>query len=165
LDPGADLAKLLLMGFRGFLMVWCFMPLAALAFPALGDHVEFEARHPDGVIRLEKSVKAHDVDRDVFTVRTLIRQGERVIEDSRVELPRSFLYTPEKVANLLKTCVEREGALGTERIGGREVRVCEFYHEDSGLTTILGAVPFGQIRFQVYVGEGEFLDFWLKRWL
>lgn len=136
---------------------------AAQAFPAVGDHVEFAARFQSRSIVLEKSVKAHDPAGDRFGVRTLLRDGENVLRDELHWLPRSFLYTPEKIDRVLSTCVSREGALGRERIQGRQVEVCEFYHEDSQLTTILGRVPFGQVRFQEYLGNGEFLDFWLIR--
>ncbi len=136
---------------------------SATAFPAVGDHVEFMAKYQNRAFILEKSVKSHDPVNDHFGVRTLLRSGDQVLRDELFLLPRSFLYNPEKIAHVLATCVSREGALGNERIGEKIVRVCEFYHEDSQLTTILGNVPFGQVRFQEYLGEGEFLDYHLTR--
>ncbi len=56
-----------------------------------------------------------------------------------------------------------QGALWDLMVLGSKMRVCEFYHEDSRLTYILGPVPFGLIRFQVYPGEEEFLDFHLTK--
>jgi hypothetical protein len=143
--------------------IWIAITSSAQAFPAIGDHVEFEARYRGGKVVLEKSVKSFDPSSDRFGVRTLMRMGDTLLRDDLYLLPRSFLYTPEKIARVLSTCVSREGALGRERIQGRMVEVCEFYHEDSQLTTVLGRVPFGQIRFQEYLGDGEFLDFHLVR--
>jgi hypothetical protein len=137
--------------------------LSAHAFPAVGDHVEFESRYKDRKIVLEKSVKTYDSATDHFGVRFLVRVGDSVLRDEVLLMPRIFFYSPEKIDHLLKTCVSREGALGQERIQGRTVEVCEFYHEDSQMTTILGKVPFGQVRFQEYLGDGEFLDYHLVR--
>jgi hypothetical protein len=108
-------------------------------------------------------VKGYDPDTDRFGVRFLLHSSDSIYRDEVLSLPRSFLYSPEKIANVLATCVSREGALGHERIQGRTIEVCEFYNEDSQMTTILGKVPFGQVRFQEYLGEGEFLDFQLVR--
>jgi hypothetical protein len=137
--------------------------LSAHAFPSVGDHVEFEADYQGRKIFLEKSVKTYEPDTDRFGVRFLMHSSGSVYRDEILSLPRGFLYSPEKIANVLATCVSREGALGRERIQDRTVEVCEFYHEDSQMTTVLGKVPFGQVRFQEYLGEGEFLDFHLVR--
>ena len=134
----------------------------AHAFPAVGDHVEFSARYGSEQVVYEKSIKFQEPENGRFGVRILIRMGERILRDEVLMIPGGFLYTPEKIQHVLSTCVQREGALGTLRIQGRDVSTCEFYHEDSQLTTILGRVPFGQIRFQEYLGAGEFLDFWLQ---
>jgi hypothetical protein len=137
--------------------------LSAQAFPAVGDHVEFESQYKGRKIVFEKSVKTYDSATDHFGVRFLKRVGDSVLRDEVLLMPRAFLYTPEKIIHVLKTCVSREGALGRERIQGQTVEVCEFYNEDSQMTTILGKVPFGQVRFQEYLGDGEFLDYHLVR--
>jgi hypothetical protein len=146
-------------------MLWTFLTsaLSAHAFPAVGDHVEFESVYRGRKIVFEKSVKTYDSWTDRFGVRILMRSGDSVIRDEVIQMPRSFLYSPQKIAHVLETCVSREGALGRERIQGRIVEVCEFYNEDSQMTVILGKVPFGQVRFQEYLGDGEFLDFHLIR--
>ena len=152
---------------RILMFVWGLIAFGspARAFPAVGDHVEFQARYRNRTFVFEKSVKSHDPKTDRFGVRVFLRSDDTILRDELLLLPRSFLYTPEKISHVLSTCVSREGALGRERIEGKTVEVCEFYHEDSQLTTILGMVPFGQVRFQEYLGEGDFLDFHLRRFL
>lgn len=131
------------------------------AFPAVGDHVEFEARYEGRKIVFERSIKGRQG--DTFEVRVLLRADSQILRDEQFQVPRSFLYDRGKIEHVLSTCVVREGARDRTRIGNRWVESCEFWHEDSQLTTILGAVPFGQIRFQEYLGDGVFLDFWLQR--
>jgi hypothetical protein len=139
--------------------------LSAWSFPKLGDFVRFEAEFQGDLYRLEKKVIDHNSSTDQFTVRTLVLVNNEIVQDQTHELPRSFLYTPEKVDNVFKTCVAREGALGDIKIEGRPLRVCEFYNEDSQMTYMIGKVPFGQVRFQIYLKDEDFLDFNLKRFV
>lgn len=129
----------------------------------MGDFVRYEALYEGQVITLEKKILTHDLERNTFIVRNLMLYKNEIIQDQLFEVPHSFLYSPAKVQNVLETCVSREGALGDMRVEDKNVKVCEFYDEGSQLTYMIGNVPFGQVRFQVYLKDEEFLDFHLKR--
>lgn len=155
--------------FKHFLFIFfgsamALIPTFTWAFPAEGDFVQYMAPYKNSPVIMEKRVVAHDNEHNSFTVSTITTYKERVIQDQLVELPESFLYNPIKIQHVLNTCASREGALGLMLIQGKEMQVCEFYNEDSQLTDILGPVPFGQIRFQVYLEEEDFLDFNLTKY-
>jgi hypothetical protein len=133
------------------------------SYPESGDFVQYEASYEGSLVLMEKKVLSHDSENDSFKVRTLVTYKERIIQDQTVILPRSFLYTPEKIQHVIDTCLTREGAISDVRVQGKELKVCEFYNEDSQLTFMIGPVPFGQVRFQVYLQGDEFLDFNLKK--
>jgi hypothetical protein len=133
----------------------------AWSFPALHDFVRFEADYKGETVTMEKSLVEHDADAKQFVQYTRYLFRGQVIDENRHVLPDFWFYTPEKVKNVLRDCVRREGALGSELIQGKKIETCSFYHEDSGLTYSIGMVPFGQVRHQVYLGDGEFLDFQL----
>ena len=148
--------------FFGFLL--SLFPTFVWAFPAEGDFVQYIASYKNFPVVMEKKVVAHDSEHNSFTVSTITTYKERVIQDQLVELPESFLYNLIKIQHVLDTCVSREGALSLMLIQGKKMQVCEFYNEDSQLSDILGPVPFGQIRFQVYLEGEEFLDFNLNKY-
>ena len=129
------------------------------AFPANGDFAQYTAKYQGFPVVMEKRVLAHDAESDQFVVRTLTTYRERVIQDQTLTLPRSFLYSLEKIKDVIQHCEAREGAVQVVQVLGAQMKICEFYNEDSQLTNILGPVPFGQIRFQTYIGGEDFLDF------
>jgi hypothetical protein len=133
------------------------------SYPESGDFVQYEASYEGAQVLMEKKVLSHDLENDTFIVRTLVTYKERIIQDQTVILPRSFLYTPEKIQHVIDTCLSREGAISEVRVQGKELEVCEFYNDDYQLTSMIGSVPFGQVRFQVYLQGEEFLDFNLKK--
>jgi hypothetical protein len=51
------------------------------------------------------------------------------------------------------------------RIEDKVIKVCEFYNEDSQLSYMIGEVPFGQVKFQIYLQDEDFLDFNLTRFV
>lgn len=140
-------------------LLLCLITTVAQAYPSLGDFVRYEAKYEGSMIVMEKKVLSHDTVEDTFEVRTLVTYKERIIQDVTHVLPHSFLYTPEKVASVLKNCYAREGMLTDLVIQTKRITVCEFYDEDSQLTNMIGPVPFGVVRFQNYLQEEEFLDF------
>jgi hypothetical protein len=146
-------------------IVLTFLPSLSWAFPSVGDFVQYQAIYKDAPVIMEKRVLAHDIDLNTFTVSLLTTYKDRVLQDQTNELPAGFLYTPLKIKHVLKTCEAREGAVGDMTVAGVKMQVCEFYNEDSQLTDILGPVPFGQIRFQVYLEGEEFLDFNLTQFV
>jgi len=133
--------------------------LSSFAFPANGDFAQYTAKYEGFPVVMEKRVLAHDGDSDQFVVRTLTTYRDRVLQDQTVTLPRSFLYSLDKIKDVIQHCVAREGAVQVVQVLGAKMEICEFYNEDSQLTNILGPVPFGQIRFQTYIGGEDFLDF------
>ncbi|MBU6153904.1 MAG: hypothetical protein KGP28_06340 [Bdellovibrionales bacterium] len=145
----------------GVLLGYCFGLNQVLAFPSVGDRVRYEAPYQGAVVIQEREIMHQDAAGEVFGVHTITTYRGRVVEEKWVDLPKSFLYTPEKIEEVIRNCVKREGALSDLMVLGLRMRVCEFYHEDSQLTYILGPVPFGLIRFQVYLEDEEFLDFHL----
>ena len=146
-----------------FIVVLGFRPGLPLAFayPAVGDRVRYEATYEGSPVIQEKEILHQDPSAEVFGVHTITTYRGNVVEEKWVDLPKSFLYTPDKISDVIRNCVRREGALSTLSVLGAPMRVCEFYHEDSQLSYILGPVPFGLIRFQVYIGDEDFLDFHL----
>jgi hypothetical protein len=135
------------------------------SFPKVGDFVRFEAHFQGDHYKIEKKVLAYDQEKDLFKVRTLSLVNNEISQDQSHDLPRNFLYTREKVENVFKTCVSREGALGQMRIEDKVIKVCEFYNEDSQLSYMIGEVPFGQVKFQIYLQDEDFLDFNLTRFV
>lgn len=133
------------------------------AFPALGDDVKFVAMYQNSPVVIEKTIISQDTIHNTFTVHNRMTYQGRVIQDQTAELPFNFLYTPEKISHVIATCESREGAVSDMVVAGTKMKVCEFYNEDSQLTDILGPVPFGQIRFQMYLEGEEFLDFNLTK--
>jgi hypothetical protein len=138
------------------------VPVFARAYPGLGDFVAHEAFYEGSIVRIEKRILTHDQIHDVFTVHTKATFRGEILQDQRLEIPRTFLYTPSKVSDVLKNCIRREGARGQVSVQSKTIEVCEFFHEDSQLTYMIGDVPFGQVRYQIYLEEEEFLDFFLK---
>lgn len=144
---------------KKYLSLLFLLPTLANAYPALGDFVHFEAKYRGSVVIYEKKVLAHNQADNTFEVRTLITYKGEIIKGQTHVLPYSFMYTAEKSAYVMKSCYEREGMITKLTISGKQLSVCEFYHEDSQLTYMIGPVPFGQVRFQEYLGGEEFLDF------
>ena len=142
-----------------FLLLMLFIPTLSFAYPALGDFVHFEAIFDGSIVTMEKKVLVHNTEANTFDVRTLVIYKNEIIKDTTYTLPYNFLYTPEKVESVMKNCYSREGMITDLVISGKKLKACEFYHEDSQLTYMIGPVPFGQVRFQEYLGNGEFLDF------
>ncbi len=141
-----------------FFVLFC-LPSFALAYPSLSDFVRYEAKYEGSMVVMEKKVLSHEVTENIYEVRTLVTFKDRIIQDVTHVLPYSFLYTPEKVASVLKNCEMREGAISYVVVQQHQLAVCEFYNEESQLTDMIGPVPFGLVRFQVYLEGEEFLDF------
>jgi hypothetical protein len=132
-------------------------PIMTWAFPSKSDYVKHIADYKGSPVVMERSVIG--IDGDAFTVHSLITYKSQIISEKTVTVPSSFLYSNAKVENVFKTCESREGAISYVSVMGKTIKACEFYHEDSGLTYMIGMVPFGQVKFQEYLGDGEFLDF------
>ncbi len=141
------------------LLFLCLVSTVAHAYPTLGDFVRYEAKYEGSLVIMEKKVVAFDPAANTFEVRTLVTYKNQTIQDNTYVLPYSFLYTPEKVASVLKNCEAREGMISKVVVQEKNLTVCEFYDEDSQLTYMIGPVPFGQVRFQVYLEGEDFLDF------
>jgi hypothetical protein len=142
-------------------LFFVFLPLSSWAFPALHDFVRFEAKYKNDIVIMERSLVEHQTENKSFVQYTRYLLRGNVFKESQHTIPEFWFYTPSKVKNVLRDCEQREGALGSEIIQGKRIETCSFYHEDSGLTYSIGMVPFGQVRHQVYLGDGEFLDFQL----
>ena len=140
-------------------IIFCLVSTVAHAYPALGDFVRYEAKYEGSMVVMEKRVLSHDETENAFEIRTVITYKDRVLKDETFTLPHNFLYTPEKVASVIKNCEIREGAISQVDVQGKKLTVCEFYNEESLLTDMIGPVPFGLVRFQVYLEGEEFLDF------
>jgi hypothetical protein len=132
------------------------------SYPRQGDYVRFEANYKDSKVQFEKEIISEDSDAEIFEVRSFYTYKGQILKEQIVSLPKTFLFTPEKIKHVLETCVQREGALGEITLQNKKIKLCEYYNEDSQLTDMVGEVPFGQIRFQVYLEGETFLDFHLK---
>ena len=142
-----------------FLLFALIFPTLSWAYPALGDFVHYEAKFEDAYVKLEKTVLSHDLVANTFEVRTFMTFKGNVLQNDIHVLPYSFLYTPEKVASVIKNCEAREGMITELVVQSIPMSVCEFYNEESQLTNMIGPVPFGVVRFQVYLQGEDFLDF------
>jgi hypothetical protein len=142
-----------------FLLLLILFPVLGWSFPSLNDYVRHEADYRGEKVIMEKSLIDYNTDADASLQLTRITFKGEVISEQEHVLQTLWFYTPAKVQNVLKDCTGREGARGHEMIQGKRIETCSFYHEDSQLTYSIGMVPFGQVRHQVYLGDGEFLDF------
>ena len=136
--------------------------ITTFSYPNKGDYVKFEAAFENDVILFEKKILSQDLENETFEVHSYFTYKGEIFREQRIILPRTFLFTPEKIEHVLQTCVRREGALGEVIIQNKKIKVCEYYNEDSQLTEIVGRVPFGLLRFQIYLEGETFLDFHLK---
>ena len=132
------------------------------AFPEVGNYVRFLATHNGKVFEYKKTLLEFDSEMKSFTMIEKISTDDEIVQERVTQLPSFWFYTEAKVQNVLKTCTRREGALGKVLVEGKEIPTCTFYSEESQMDYIIGMVPFGQIRFQHYLGKNEFLDFYLQ---
>ncbi len=151
------------MKFISVFMLAFFLVNNLWAFPESGDFVHFEAIYEGKKVVLEKKILEHNKETDIFKVRSLMLYDDQIVQDQIFDQPRNFLYSTEKVNHVLSTCEAREGALGEITLGSKNFKVCEFYDEDSQLTSMIGMVPFGVVRFQQYLQGEEFLDYNLTK--
>lgn len=136
-----------------------FFSFNTFAFPAVGDFARYEAQFRGEKVVMEKELLDFSFERKAFMQLTrLIMKGE-VIQEQLLEIESLWFYTEAKVNNVLKNCLRREGALGKVEIEGKVIKTCTFYNEDAQLDYSIGMVPFGQVRFQLFVTGEEFLDF------
>lgn len=133
----------------------------AYAFPGKGDYARYEAPYEGSNVIIEKTILEDNQEEDYFLVENKITYKDEIIQHSFVQDPKRNILNPTKIQSMLNHCVEREGARGTFVIKDQTVEVCETYNEDSQLTQMVGMVPFGIIRFQIYLEEEDFLDFYL----
>ena len=133
-----------------------------LSFPEVGNYARYEAYYQGQVFELKKTLIEHHPEKDSFLLVTKLSSGQEVISEDYSELPRMWFYSRAKVESVLSNCYRREGAREDVMIHGQRIQACTFYNEDAQLDYTIGMVPFGQIRFQSYLGRGEYLDFFLK---
>ena len=129
------------------------------AYPQVKDYVRYEAPYKDSKIIIEKTVKESDPERQRFLVYTLITFKGTILDEKEFVTPRSSMFNKQKIENILKTCHSRGGARWHIILQGQTIQTCTYYNEDAQMDQIVGDVPFGQIRFQIYLGNAEFLDF------
>ena len=141
------------------LIIFFIYSINVYAYPELHDYARFEAPYNGSMVIYEKTIKDVDPEKQSYLVNTLITYKGQIIQEKEAVLPRAFLFTQEKIQNVLKTCASRGGARWHTEIQGQTIQTCSYYNEDSMLEEIVGDVPFGQIRFQIYLEGEEFLDF------
>lgn len=141
------------------LLLSVFLSVKSFAYPAVGDFVRYESNFRGETMVMEKSLIEHSPEQNTFTQMTRFLFRGEVIQEEILEIASLWFYTEEKVQNVLKTCTRREGALGSSVINGKVIKTCTFYNEGAQLDYTIGSVPFGQVRFQMFLGGEEFLDF------
>lgn len=141
------------------------LSVKAFAFPAVGDYARYEARFRGEIMVMEKQLTSQNADQNTFTQVTRVLMKDEVLQEEIVEIASLWLYSREKVSNVLKNCLRREGAPGSIIIQGQNIKTCTFFNEESQLDYSIGMVPFGQVRFQVHLGGEEFLDFNLVKFI
>ena len=135
--------------------------LNAWAFPKEGDFARYLATHKGEVYEYKRHLVEYYPDKDAYLHVIKLSLNETTISERWTILPKMWFYTEEKVQNVLNTCLRREGALETVILNEQRIKACTFHNEDAQLDYTIGMVPFGQLRFQEYLGNGEFLDFYL----
>jgi len=143
-----------------FLTLFSYQALA-LNFPEVGNYARYEAILHGKKYEMKKALIDYNSDQDSFTQASKMTTGDQVLEDSVYQIGRQWFYTPEKVESVLKNCLRREGAPEKIEISGVLISACTFHNMDAQLDYTIGMVPFGQLRFQLYLGRSEFLDFHL----
>lgn len=138
-----------------------FTSIKAMAFPQEGDYARYFATYKGEVYEYKRHLIEYYPEKDAYLHISKLSLNETTINERVTILPKMFFYTEEKVQNVLKTCLRREGALETVVLNGDRIKACTFHNEDAQLDYTIGMVPFGQLRFQEYLGNGEFLDFYL----
>lgn len=141
------------------LIIFFICSLNAYAYPELKDYARYEALYGGEKVIFEKTIKEVDPEKQNFLLHSIITYRGQIIQEREGFVPRAFLFTQEKIKHVLETCTSREGARWHITLQGRRIETCSYYNEDSMLEEIVGDVPFGQIRFQVYLEGEEFLDF------
>jgi hypothetical protein len=145
--------------------VSCLFSVSSWAFPETGDFVQFVAMYEGSPVVMEKRVLFYDPADKMCKVKTIMTYKERVIQEQTVMVPDTFLYNLEKIQDVLRNCEAREGVISDVTVDGKSFQVCEFYNEDSQLTSMIGPVPFGLVRYQVYLEGETFLDFNLTKFI
>ncbi len=136
---------------------------SVFAFPAEGDYVRFLAKYKGKVFEYKKNIIDFHLDTNSFVViEKITNEDDEVIQERTSQLPYYWFYTEKKIQNTLDNCTRREGALGDWNLQGKMIPSCTFFSEDSQMDYTIGMVPFGQLRFQYYLGRDEFLDFYLQ---
>lgn len=138
-----------------------FTSLKTMAFPQEGDYARYLATYKGEVYEYKRHLIEYYPEKDAYLHVSKLSLNEITINERVTILPKMFFYTEEKVQNVLKTCLRREGALETVVLNEQRIKACTFHNEDAQLDYTIGMVPFGQLRFQEYLGNGEFLDFYL----
>jgi hypothetical protein len=129
------------------------------AYPHVKDYARYEANYKDSKIIIEKTIKESDPEGMSFLVYTLITFKGTILDEKEFVTPRSSMFNKQKIENVLNTCHSRGGARWHIILQGQTIQTCTYYNEDAQLDQMIGDVPFGQIRFQIYLGNEEFLDF------
>lgn len=135
--------------------------LNAHSFPRVGDYVRFEALFRGEKVMLEKELVEHYPEKNSYLQYTRITFRGEIIQEQTLEMDQLWFFTEEKIRNVLKNCTRREGALGKTEVQGQWIDTCIFHNEDAQLDSELGMVPFGQVRFQQFLGGEDFLDYYL----
>lgn len=132
-----------------------------MAFPNEGNYARYLASFNGETYEYKKMLTHFNPQKNTFVQITKLSKGDEIIRESSNELAYMWFYNEAKVQNVLDTCVRREGALGDYVVQEQTIKSCAFYSEDSGLEYVIGMVPFGQLRFQIYLQNEDFLDFYL----
>ena len=135
--------------------------LHALAFPQEGDYARYLATYKGEVYEYKRHLVEYYPDKDAYLHVSKLSLNETTLSERWNILSPMWFYTEAKVQNVLNTCMRREGALETVILNNQRIKACTFHNEDAQLDYTIGMVPFGQLRFQEYLGNGEFLDFYL----
>lgn len=131
------------------------------AFPEEGNFARYLATHKGNVYEYKRHLIEYYPDQDAYLHVSKLSLNEEIISERWTILSTTWFYTEAKVQNVLNTCMRREGALETVVLNGQRIKACTFHNEDAQLDYTIGMVPFGHLRFQEYLGNGEFLDFYL----
>lgn len=133
----------------------------SFSFPNEGDFVRYQAQQGSDTYEIKKGLIEYDPFTDSYLETYKLTLNEEILDEYVIAVQSWWLYNPTKVLDLLRTCVRREGALERMKIANSFVDVCTFHNESAQLDYSIGMVPFGQVRFQHYLGGSQFLDFYL----
>lgn len=132
----------------------------ALAYPAVGDRVEWQGEIIDKeglkqAVTFQKEVVAFDAKNSLWSIKHTSLHGDKVIESNTTEV--KALFTPEKYQALMKACERKGGSIEEIEATTGKYRSCKIVsHKADGtvVETWWSDLPFGIVERKTHTPLG-----------